>query len=298
MSRIDMSDYSLHFEDIMRGETLRLNHDDCSAGEDTRRRLYLTRPASSPEVVVGYCHNCQSSGVYRDDANQYRDFNKKEKKELREPVAFEIPAQMDADPDDWPSIAHVWRMEKRLSRDFCQRYGIQYDPASHRMYVPKRSVCYVDGHYATLDSELLGYELRRLDGEGAKYLSAVAYEEVVPSTIVTHPNFYPNTGPIVIVEDLASAVAIALAGWPSLCNYGVKVDLDKLWSIKDYNCAVVWLDNDSEHVEEQAMNMARTWHIISGNSVRTELQHSDPKTLKTEAIKGLMLEWERELGLR
>ena len=40
------------------GETVRINHADCEAGEDTRRRLYITM---KPDILLGYCHNCGTS---------------------------------------------------------------------------------------------------------------------------------------------------------------------------------------------------------------------------------------------
>ena len=41
--------------------TARYNHEDCPAGTDTRRRLYVTRKADAPHLVLAYCHNCGES---------------------------------------------------------------------------------------------------------------------------------------------------------------------------------------------------------------------------------------------
>ena len=72
---LDLQHYQQMIDDLEPGETVRYNHTDCPAGEDTRRRLYLTRPHADPTWVLGYCHNCQDSA--RSGGKKYEQYRNK-----------------------------------------------------------------------------------------------------------------------------------------------------------------------------------------------------------------------------
>ena len=59
---IDLTKYKTVISTIERGETVRINHDPCPSGVDTKRRLYITRVQADPRKVIAYCHNCQDDG--------------------------------------------------------------------------------------------------------------------------------------------------------------------------------------------------------------------------------------------
>lgn len=44
-------------------QQFRCNHEGCTAGEDTRQRLYIKR--SSTTTYIAYCHNCGQPGIYK-----------------------------------------------------------------------------------------------------------------------------------------------------------------------------------------------------------------------------------------
>ncbi len=63
-----------------------------------------------------------------------------------------------------------------------------------------------------------------------------------------------------------------------LVNYGTKVNLELLYHASRYTNTLVWLDNDSKHVIEQAKLMARTIKMLNPNViVKAELVCQDPK---------------------
>ena len=49
----------------------RFNHTDCSAGEDTKQRLYIKIPTAQPWTRIAYCHNCGLSGFAALKSNSY-----------------------------------------------------------------------------------------------------------------------------------------------------------------------------------------------------------------------------------
>jgi len=282
---IPTKDFADHIDDLERGETKRVNHTNCTAGEDTRRRLYLTRPASSPALVVAYCHNCTDKGVFHGEGHtSYR-----RDKDLTivvpdKQVPFAPPNHMEPDPSLWPGEATVWRIEKKLSKAQCQRACIQYDPSTHRIFLPQYDIVNGSGS-PRHGTELLGYQLRSIDGLGAKYLSAQKDGEVKPYTRIragAHQR-------IILVEDLASGLAVARATMHSvLVNYGVKVVPETLY--KNINCDkfIVWLDNDSPHVKDQAIHISRTWAMIHGKEHRTIDRYDDPKNYNEDDIRGIL----------
>jgi len=51
------------------GQQIHVNHTGCSAGEDTKRRLYIKR---TDKGLVAYCHHCSESGFASDGLSQDR----------------------------------------------------------------------------------------------------------------------------------------------------------------------------------------------------------------------------------
>lgn len=61
---IDFNDYSTEIARLSDGEQIHVNHKDCTAGSDTKRRLYLRR-TSDGTTTLAYCHHCGEKGVLR-----------------------------------------------------------------------------------------------------------------------------------------------------------------------------------------------------------------------------------------
>lgn len=292
---IDMKPYEQI--DVGRGNTVRVDHDDCTAGTDTRRRLYLTRPASSPDVVLGYCHNCQEHGVIRDGSNQFRDFDAKFTKVDKSIPFAQPPSLVACVSEAWPHDATTWRVHKSLAMTDCHKVGIKYDPETHRVYLPMWDRVTSDGRvYA--DSELLGYQLRDIAGTNCKYLTALRDKEVKPYTTIG-----TGKGVTYLVEDLASGLVLNRALYSRneakalqhrvVVNYGVKCTPEVLNQSVDTDYYVVWLDNDGDHIADQARIISRTWQLFTGRPVFIEDQYSDPKSVDNTAIKAVHDYWEK-----
>lgn len=280
---------------VGRGQTQRVNHDDCEAGTDTRRRLYLTRPTSTPNVLLGYCHNCQEHGVLRDGTDQFKDFDITPIVEEKR-VPFAQPATLvPCVVDTWPTQAMVWRIQKNLTIEDCHRAGIKYDLDTHRVYLPMWKHLTTDGRVLN-DAELLGYQLRDIEGSNCKYLTALKNKEVKPYT-----NIGMGTRVTYLVEDLASGLVLNRAlvdGGSSshrvVVNYGVKCTPEVLAENVYTNYSIVWLDNDGDHIEDQARTISRTWELFSGKPCYIEDQYSDPKLLDHNAIQAVDQYWEAQ----
>jgi hypothetical protein len=134
MSGQDYSTYALAV-----GEQTNQNHQDCPAGEDTKKRLYVRR---NNEGYLWYCHHCSQGGFQRGGV---RNIHTKPVG----PVAVSLPEDFNPDHKDWPEWAKDFQIE---GWGFSGRMG--------RIIIP----VYDSG-------ELLGYQARAAPGEQPKYLT-------------------------------------------------------------------------------------------------------------------------------
>lgn len=299
---IDLNDYVTQCELLQRGESNRVNHQDCPAGTDTRRRLYLTRPAGSPEIILGYCHNCQDKGILKsNNPHCYRSHDAAiEAGQNLSTDKWSPPHNLVTKCHEWPADAISWRYKMSLHIAMIDALGIAYDPSTHRIYLPMWRTIKLNGP-KTECSNLIGYQLRRLSDRGSKYITALQDKGSYPSTLI-----YPllkavdsREPPVsILVEDFASGIALAETAyenqhqWEVIVNYGTKVTPEVLARCDQWP-ALVWLDNDSLHVSEQAEHIGRVWAMITGNDVHIERDAREPKKLTATEIQRVV---ERHVG--
>ena len=281
---MDLRQYT---EELEVGQTTRVNHEGCTAGEDTRRRLYLTRPHSDPTKVLCYCHNC---GVgWAEKGNKYARY----RDEQHQPVSSSITVTKDVkEPEGlifdyslWPTPAKGWAIKNNLNPGLIARYSIAHDPSTNRVYLPRfRTVRKNQSNGVIHNLDLCGYQLRNVDGtRGPKYLTASHPTRDDGFTCLTNVASASRVTIYVIVEDLVSGIHVfeALSTYHNvrvLVNYGIKINLLGLDHIKDSMKCVVWLDNDSSYVKKQAEQMGRTMQMVIDNgTVATVLNKEDPK---------------------
>jgi len=273
--------------DLPAGETWRFDHQFCEAGEDTRRRLYITKPASGGKLLA-YCHNCQQGTVIEQDS--FRKSSRPPMKPLS--GSFNLP-EVELRADKWPSEMKNWLSKNGLpivSSQWTGFTGIGYHPHTHSIYLPMYEEIAIHGD--TFDTpRVKGYQLRALSNaerRGPKYVTAMVDEDEVMSSLLTR--WWGSHLPMqvgVVVEDLLSGWRIIQAMSSNvsvLVNYGTKIDLSTLASLKAERY-VVWLDNDNAHVKSQAKKMAKTLELIHGNPCRVEKRYADPKKLPLASIQ-------------
>ncbi len=286
MAYLDLSAYRTAAEDIDPGETLRVNHNKCGAGEDTRRRLYITRPMSDPTKLIGYCHNCQTGGVLQTGKHMtYRDT--KHKTPMGPPILkmedLAAPKHMIEDMMLWPTHATAWALKGKLTPQLCRDYNILFDPSSNRVYLPRYKSF---AAAPPLGGVLKGYQLRNtdLDLSVPKYLTVVTDDDRGYSIMYGKVRSTVEPTIIVLVEDLLSGISVVEAfkrtqrTVHAVVNYGTKVNLEAVHHCARYDNTLVWLDNDSSHVIAQAKVMERTIQLLHpAAKVACELTDKDPK---------------------
>jgi len=246
--------------------TRRFNHDDCPAGVDTKRRLYVTIPASNHGLVVSYCHNCMETNSFpiEKTAGSWLSLSNKDTIQMSH-SNFSVPKNLEKDYDEFHVLAKVWLngvfVDK--AKAICTKYGIGYDLDTGRVYLPLYDS----------EGELANFQLRALKGQQPKYLTAKHPEkEHVPLNSVGDR--------LVIVEDLLSAITLAELGYCAYPLQSSHISTDKLYElIKTYQPVeiITWLDNDNDIVNKSADEIAAKAALFTKQTVRRIQDYSDPK---------------------
>ena len=275
MIRKFIDEYS---DELSENETIRINHDGCPAGTDTRRRLYITK---KPQVILGYCHNCQQSAARyiaaKDRFKPYHGRVSKEKTETDKVFAYPCTEKIDSHS---PAEVTIWRQKNGLSMRECEDYNIKYVADEHAIYTPIRTM-----QHSFVD--LNGYQLRPLTNEGAKYITHLKDETVPLGGLLRHKDAKGT----VVVEDYISAVSIhrckytdAFLAMNVVCNYGVQIKPEILSQLPDDKPVYIWLDNDSPHVKKKARDMQAVCQLLGFDTylvTRTE----EPKHISSVEIQ-------------
>ena len=289
---IDLRPYIADMEELQPGETIRVDHGfNCDAGEETRQRLYLTRVLADPSKVIGYCHNCSTGGSYGDKGYaQYRDqrHDSTSKSTSRTVEVVEPPKGLVHPITDWPTHAQAWAYGNKMDQDDVDNYNIAYDPSTDRVYLPRYAIAYAGAHN---NIQLNGYQLRLVTGRGPKYMTVVGEQDQGYTRI----NAGSDKKYCVVVEDLASGIHIANAhvSHPPVdvvVNYGVKINALVVALAQQYERVQVWLDNDSQHIINQAKHYARTIAMYKGDGALVNVVEvdSDPKHYMARNIRSIM----------
>lgn len=264
----------LHGYTLYTGQTMRINHEECPAGRDTRRRFYITR---KPDVLVGYCHNCQNSVTkYVAPADRYRDDRVHSSTSFRiVEDQYDYPLVLDfyIDEEQLPTEAVVYRLKYQLEKTTCQEYDIKWSPEHFGIVTPV--------YYSTREA---GYQVRPLTTKGGKYFTCMEQDVVMGGfkrTAITDQ-------PVVITEDYISAVRVASLGYLAQCNYGVQVKpeflhrmVDEFDTVRPY---IVWLDNDSKHVCNKAQEIANILAMFGVKNVTVHKDTTEPKHMLDKDI--------------
>ncbi len=281
----------INLDDLEPGDTQRVNHTDCPAGEDTRRRLYVERSLANPRQTVYYCHNCQQGGrVYDDSYKKYRDQRHTQGAVPTPTIVEEVasPSGMVYKVDDWPAHARAWQYKNNLSRHMIDNGGIAYDPQDDRIYLPKYDFFKYDEDGGAI---LIGYQKRLITGRGPKYTTVQLSDSDINTTQIKCGHRFATVG-WVVVEDYVSALHIADClstkypgnTWGVAVNYGTQINTRMLYGLRDAHYIRVWLDNDNTHVINQAKHIADTVKLYGPTDVRVIEDYKDPKHYTPDEI--------------
>lgn len=225
-----------HFKDHVPttvGQQVRINHDACPAGRDTKQRLFIKRAFRK---VLAYCHNCgghhvrgTGKGGVR-EAEVIRELLAKDERETRSASEVLLPADIKYNPAAWPDDARAWLYQYDIDDTDIAEYSIGYSESWGRVILP----VYASG-------KCVFWQGRQIDGPAPKYISV----RCAKKPLFTAPTYAPTSDRVVITEDMLSAIRVAKTGCAdavALLGTGGPDDLPvRLAGYKDVIC---WLDKD------------------------------------------------------
>lgn len=286
--------FQTHIDSLDFGESVRINHKNCEAGEDTRRRLYLTKPASGGGEVLAYCHNCQQGNRWV-GGESYRISTERTDTTEKRIRAINMSEYEEFDNVEWPGDAKQEIFRYGIGGKITKLADVRYDPSTHRIVFPIYNSLMI-GSTVCSKGVLKGIQKKRLVGSGTKYITEMNSDSYDLSSIITHtpmPDQKDHIG--VIVEDYLSGLRIIQWGMLDfnlkvLVNYGTKVNPEAIKNLTDVSKLVVWLDNDSAHVKEQAKTIGTVSKLIQPSStfIKIEGEHDDPKKAASNTIREVL----------
>lgn len=274
---IPKSDYKQHADDLARGEQVKVDHDDCTAGVDTKQRLYIKRTDDGKRVLA-YCHNCGLSGSYSEDVFGHLQAKKNSGHAFgRGRRSYTgLPKDCETSPTEWTSAARAWVFKFGFRDSEVESAGITYSPSLDRVVLP-----------CTVDGEEFGYQSRRLSVHDPKpkYLTEAKKRPLFSTykcqdTTIIHP-------PLVICEDILSALkssrfADSVALLTSTPNNNVIS-----WIVNQgYTKFIVFLDNDNRQVRESQRKLRDRLSVFG--EVEVILADRDPKEHTNQELRGLL----------
>lgn len=246
-----------------------VNHVDCPAGVDTKRRLYVKR--TNDGLYIGYCHHCGQKGATK-ASGQWVDYSVDLSAVAPKKLELSRYGTMNPNATEWPAAPLAWLFQARMTYVRMQEHGIRYDEQLDRVALP------------IFDSEhrLLAMQLRSFDDNQPKYLN-VYREDAVKPVHCWLTNF-PDDDRIYIVEDILSAIRIS-----KFVNVGALLgthlsDWAKNYLAEFYPYVAVWLDPDDAGIKA-CSKIARDLTPIITGYVQLLSTDKQPKELSDEEIR-------------
>ena len=265
--------FALHPElhDMEEGEQTNVNHPNCEAGTDTKKRLFIKR---ADGAWIAYCHHCSNKGYRRDGkVNHIKQRNKVEVHHV-----LKLPSDFTTDPAKCHVLANAWYHKYGITHEERKHYRLGWSDHEQRAILPVWN-----------DGELVCYQRRRLlpQDAGPKYTTA---RRVGSSNAVFNGGFgeHLSSDIMVLTEDILSAIVV-----------GRQVTTTALMGVSLPECQVphilrfsprevlVWLDDDNPAVRTAQRVMVRRVSPYADVRKVTGIDR-DPKELNDEAIKQLL----------
>lgn len=255
------------------GEQIHINHEDCDAGEDSKRRLYIKRgDDDGNDIILAYCHHCGKSGRYNDSFSKV----KKARQGLHHVTTSttrdnKIPRDAITSWNDWTKEARVWVSQYGITEEESVRWGLTYSKFYDKVCLPFR-----------IDGDLHGFQLRAL------------HKDITPKydtrRIISPTCWYSGkvSDTLTIVEDILSGIKCARhTSSLAVLGSGLSDEVFEFISSQGFTNFNVFLDNDNRHVKKNQLVLKNRLELLGNVKIIKELH--DPKEFSDEQLKELLL---------
>lgn len=258
-----------------------INHDECSAGTDTKKRLYMRKTSTG---VLFHCHHCGESGFLRTDKRILAvDKLVCAKERMSESMPstknskFYLSRYNVAHNDLGLAPLHIitWLYSYEFTEEMVVKYQIRFDDKF--VYLP-----YVDSAGTAY------MQIRTFNGTGPKYVTVKVRD--VP--VLFHSTRWyseddDDCTTVFLCEDLMSAYKLHTAGANVLCLCGTHLTENAKLAILGYPNVVTWLDDDfaGQHGALVISRDLRTFGVVPRN-----FKFKQPKEVELDALTAYVKE--------
>ena len=258
------------FKDLAEGEQVHINHEECEAGIDTKRRLYIKR---KNDGLLFYCHHCCKSGSYSEAKFRSLEAIKGNTKHASSSSAtLSLPADYEASITSWPTRARAWVYRYGITDEEITKYGIGYSARERRVILPSWE-----------DGVLLGYQTRKIFDEdtGPKYTTYHHKKNFVWKDLTN------TNGVLVICEDVLSAIKLRRY-YSSMALLSTHLHKCNYHYLFKYEQILIYLDNNNPEVKLKALSMKKELEMYLPSVSIINIER-DPKQLSNEELRNLVL---------
>ena len=255
---------------VPEGEQIHINHEECFAGIDRKKRLYIKK---FPTGHGFYCHHCGMKGYLRDKEVIHRVEDKLSITRIPEPphsLYLEELKTLKGEhaPSKWPVEARVWWYSYGLMDEDAISRGAQWH--NERLCIP----------WHTFEHEV--WSCRSFNKDRSKVLTLTSPQDAA-LVRACKPSKPLILGVGVVVEDVLSAIKINKAGYLAVPLFGTTLSVVNKSFICDHlNGVVIWLDDDVAG----ALGSVKLYTELKGMHDRvTHVRNRQPKELSVEEIQ-------------
>lgn len=213
-------------------EQVNVNHDECSAGTDTKKRLYVKRVEDGRNnTYLFYCHHCGNRGSLKYEGLRRIEEVAKETIVTTRSSAAELLTALDMHRHGvfgiafWSPDAKLWWYKYNLDSDDAVRHCVQYNNIDGRLWLRVSH----------------GLWQGRGFGSAASKMKYYTVGDITASKV-----FMRNTrSTVMLVEDVVSAYKCAKAGINVLPLLGTTLRPHHFSLIKEYKRVMIYMDNDT-----------------------------------------------------
>jgi 5S rRNA maturation endonuclease (ribonuclease M5) len=233
LSRDEMQNVLKDIDMLKSREQVNINHEECSAGTDTKKRLYVKRVEDGRNnTYLFYCHHCGNRGSlkYYDGLRRIEEIAKETTATVKS-SAVELLTELDRFGHGTFSI-HAWSFDAKfwwcgydLDGDDAVSHCVQYNAVDDRLWLKV-----ADGLWQG-----------RGFGDARKKMKYYTVGDITASKV-----FVKNKrSTVMLVEDVVSAYKCAKAGINVLPLLGTTLRPHHLSLVKKYDRVIIYMDNDT-----------------------------------------------------
>jgi hypothetical protein len=248
------------------GQQIHVNHVGCSAGEDTKRRLYIRRTTTG---IVAYCHHCSESGYVGADGSRLGTWVKETVGTV--PAKFATPPRTSA----ISTAGAMWLAKYYCSLDSTNFAGVEGSPSKVALRLYDSS------------GTLIGIQVRNLVATPKYVTYFYAHKDKGEASWFTN-----SSKTLVITEDYLSAYRVRTDyGSNSLALLRTSLTDSTLRQIFElnYERIHIWLDPDQAGIDGASKVMKKLkYYLPSTTLIKSIKSDKEPKELTKEELVGLL----------